>query len=161
MFDNSAGKFFKPGFSKDCIGQERKKQVLLSKRINKQFDRSLKIMHRFSCHKFQTCQLTYEEPWFANNESIYSPQDGEGMAHCDVGLNIQGFLPNSISKDAYQLPIKPQTKQRSALLRKLILFNSKAREISKFNICGKKISEACTSWWSETVLCFGNYAFMF
>lgn len=31
----------------DCIGQEREKQVLLSNRIYKQFDRSFKIMHRF------------------------------------------------------------------------------------------------------------------
>lgn len=103
MFDNSAGKFFKPGFSVDCIGQERKKQVLLSNRIYKQFDRSLKIMHRFSCHEFQTCQLTCGESLLSNNESIDTPQDSEGRACCDVGLNIQGFLPNSISKDAYQL----------------------------------------------------------
>lgn len=60
-------------------------------------------MHRFSCHEFQTCQLTCGESLLSNNESIDTPQDSEGRACCDVGLNIQGFLPNSISKDAYQL----------------------------------------------------------
>lgn len=69
----------------ECIGQERQKQVLLSKRIYKQFDRSFTIMHRLSCHEFQTCQLTYGESWLSNNESIYTPQDDEGRARCDVG----------------------------------------------------------------------------
>lgn len=49
------------------------------------------------------CQLTYGEFWLSNSESIDAPQEGEGRARCDAGLNIQGFLPNSISKDAYQL----------------------------------------------------------
>lgn len=43
------------------LAKRGKKQVLLSNHIYKQFDRSFKIMHRFSCHEFQTCQLTYGE----------------------------------------------------------------------------------------------------